>query len=262
VSVLRVSSSVFWRTLLGAVVLIVIWFPSLAQAQMFSYGGSMRRSVQALSFVTYFIDFRYNGQREPDVRLDFSDAAYGVMYNRPSFSAAIVWGKASREPGTIGTDLNIVDGNLTFWGNIVRSGKGGSSQFGIPIVIYSGYRSVDPSLSTAPNDGFNYSSLGIGAGATFHSELSSRFWIDVRAWPVISMTFRSFEGFAGSSFVVDTDAQLHVVDLFNTVGLSLGYGFRYQTWNNNESGLPGGIIRADQFDYKSSQHMVRAGINW
>jgi len=262
VNVKRFGPSVFGKTILAAVVLVFVWFPSPAQAQMFSYGGSARRSVQALSFVAYFIDFEYTGQREPDVRLDFSDVAYGLMYNRPSFSAAIVWGTSSREPGTAGTKLNIVDASLTFWGNVIRSGRDGSSQFGIPIVVFSGYRTVDPSLSTVPNDGFNYSSLGIGAGATFHSELSSRFWIDVRAWPVISMSFRSFEGFAGSMFLVDTDAQLNVVDLFNTVGLSIGYGFRYQSWNNNESGLPGGILRADQFDYKSAQHMVRAGINW
>lgn len=236
--------------------------PTVSQAQMFSYGGNVRRSVQALSFVTYFIDFEYNGQGNPELRLDFSDAAYGVMYNRPSFAAAIVWGQASREPGTIGTDLNIVDATATFWGNILRTGRGGSTQFGVPIVIYSGYRSVDPALSTSPNDGFSYSNLGIGTGATFHSELSPKFWLDIRAWPVISMSFRSFQGFAGSSFLVDTDAQLHVVDLFSTVGLSVGYGYRYQTWNNDESGLPGGIIRADQFDYKSSQHMVRAGLNW
>ncbi len=229
---------------------------------MFSYGGSERRSVQALSFVAYFIDFEYNGRSEPDVRLDFSGPAYGVMYNRASFSAAIVWGNSSREPGTIGTELNIVDASLTFRGNILQWGRGGSSQFGIPIVIFSGYRSVDPSLSTAPNDEFNYSSLGIGTGATFHSELSSHFWIDIRAWPVISMSFRSFEGFAGSTFLVDTDAQLHVVDLFNTVGLSVGYGFRYQAWDNKDSGISGGIIGEDQFDYKSSQHMVRVGINW
>ncbi len=229
---------------------------------MFSYGGTVRRSVQTLSFVTYFIDFKYNGLAEPDVRLDFTEAAYGLAYNRPSFSAAIVWGSASREPGTIGTDLNIVDGNVAFWGNIIRSRPGTSIHFGIPIVIYSGYRSVIPALSTTTNNGFNYTNLGVGTGATFHAELSSHFWMDVRAWPVISMTFRSFEGFAGSSFLVDTDIQLHVVDLLNTSGLSVGYGFRYQSWNNNESGLPGGILRADQFDYKSTQHMVRAGINW
>ena len=158
--------------------------------------------------------------------------------------------------------MNIVDGNVTFWGNIIRSRPGSSTRFGIPIVIYSGYRSVIPVLGTATNNGFNYTNLGIGTGATFHSELSSRFWIDVRAWPVISMTFRSFEGFAGSSFLVDTDIQLHVVDLLNTSGISVGYGFRYQSWNNNESGLPGGILRKDQFDYESTQHMVRVGINW
>ena len=59
--------------------------PLVANAQMFSYGGTERRSVQSFSFTTYLIDFSYNGQGQPDVPLDFSDPAYGVMYNRPSF---------------------------------------------------------------------------------------------------------------------------------------------------------------------------------
>ena len=261
-NVRRFTSSESVRKMFPALLILVFGLPSFLQAQMFSYGGTSRRSIQSLSFVTYFIDFEYNGQGSPENRLDFSDAAYGVMYNRPSFSAAVVWGQAKREAGTVGGDLNIVDANLTFWGNIYRTKSGGASHFGIPIVIYSGYRSVDPALSTSPNNGFTYTNLGIGGGATFHSEVSSHFWIDVRAWPVISMSFRSFEGFSGSSFLVDTDAQIHVVDLLGSMGLSVGYGVRYQTWNNNESSLPGSLIRADEFDYKSSQHMVRAGINW
>ncbi|MFC2085738.1 hypothetical protein ACFLRO_00845 [Bacteroidota bacterium] len=250
------------RSLRWTVFVLVIGLPSIVDAQMFSYGGANRRSVQSLSFVSYLIDFEYNGDGDPENRLDFSDAAYGVAYNRSSFAASIVWGQGNRTSSEIGGDLNVVDASVAFWGNIIRTSPGGASQFGVPFVVYSGYRSVDPALSTSPNNGFTYSSLGIGTGATFHSELSSRFWLDVRAWPVFSMSFRSFEGFAGSSFLVDTDAQLHVVDLFGSMGLSIGYGFRYQTWNNNESGLPGGLIRADEFDYKSSQHMVRAGINW
>jgi hypothetical protein len=241
---------------------LLFGLPSVVQAQMFSYGGTVRRSVQTLSFVTHFIDFEYNGRGDPVQTLDFSEPAYGVMYNRPSFAGAIVWGSSSREPGAEGGNLNIVDATATFWGNVIRSNPGGSSQFGIPIVIHSGYRSVNPVLSSSPNDQFAYSSLGMGAGATFHSELASRFWFDIRVWPIMSMSFRSFEGFAGSTFLVDSDAQFHVIDLFGSMGLSVGYGYRYQVWNNKESGLPGGIIRADQFDYKSSQHMVRAGISW
>ena len=78
----------------------------------------------------------------------------------------------------------------------------------------------------------------------------------------IAMSFRSFQGFAGSSFLVDSDAQLNVVDALGSIGLSLAYGFRYQTWNNGDSGLPGAVIREDQYDYKSSQHMLKVGINW
>jgi hypothetical protein len=251
-------STIGLKTSAAAVGLVLL--PIVVQAQMFSYGGTMRRSVQALSFTTYFINFEYDGRGDPVNRLDFSDRAYGVMYNRPNFAAAIVWGSPDAEFSE--GSLNLVDAVVTFWGNIYRTAPAEASQLSIPIVIHSGYRSVDPPFSTSPNDGFNYTSLGIGGGLSLHSEISGHFWIDVRAWPVMSLTFRSFEGFAGSSFLVDTDAQVHVIDVFGSVGISVGYGFRYQDWNNDETGLPGGGLREDQFDYKSSQHMLRAGINF
>lgn len=256
----KAASSTSLGTALRSAVLASVVVPSFAQAQMFSYGGTMRRPVQALSFVTYFVDFEYNGEAEPENLLDFSDPAYGVMYNRPSFAASIVWGKPARVGGEGSNSL--VDATVTLWGTLYRSRGSSAQQFGIPIVIHSGFRSVDPEFSTSTNDRFNYTNLGIGAGAAFHSELASKIWLELRAWPVIAMTFRSFEGFAGSSFLVDTDAQLHLVELFGSVGLSLGYGFRFQDWNNDETGLPGGVLRADQFDYKSSQHMLRAGVNF
>ncbi len=242
--------------------LVAIIFPGISAAQMFSYGGTERRSVQSLSFLTYFIDFEYNGSGDPNSRLDFSEPAYGVTYNRPGFSAAVVWGSSEREPGTAAGNLNIVDASVTFWGNIIRSRSGSEMQFGVPIVIYSGYRSVDPSLSASPNDAFSYSVLGIGTGATFSTQIGSKLWIDLRAWPVIAMSFRSFQGFSGSSWLVDSDAQINIVDFLGTFGLNFGYGYQWQVWNNDESNLVTGPIGREQFDYKSGQHMLRVGINW
>ena len=229
---------------------------------MFSYGGTERRSVQSLSFTTYFVDFDYNGSGDPVNRLDFSAPAYGIVFSRPSFAAAVVWATPDRNETLGGGSLNFVDATVSFWGNIFGRRAGENTIVGIPIVVHSGFRSVEPPFSTSPNDGFSYTTLGLGGGLSVHSEITSRFWFDLRAWPAYSMTFRSFEGFAGGSFLVDSDVQVHLVDLFGSMGISLAYGYRYQTWNNNETGLPGGIARADQFDYKSGQHMLKAGINW
>lgn len=236
-------------------------------AQMFSYGGSEHRAVQSLAFTTQFIDFAYDGSGSPTNRLDFNGPAYGVSYNRPNFSATIVWGSNPRSvsqiednPVFINDDISLIDATLQFWGNIFRLGQG-SSRFSFPIVIHSGYRSVSGSLSTGPNDSFSYSLLGIGGGLAFASEPAGKIHIEARAWPVINMAFRSFQGFSGSSFLVDSDILVNIPDIFGSIGLGLGYGYRYQDWNTDDSSLINGFSR-DTFDYKSNQHMVRIGISW
>jgi hypothetical protein len=233
---------------------------SPAKGQMFSYGGYEGRATQALSLTTYLIDFEYDGDADPARRLDWDGEAYGLSFTRRNFAASVVFGSAKSTADVVEDNLQLVDATLTVWGEIVRS-RGSDIGVGVPIVIHSGFRSVDGDFVNDIDESFSYTTLGIGTGVTVVAEPARSVEIQAHAWPAISMAFRSFEGFAGSSTLLDSDLQVHFMNLSGRYGLSLGYGFRWQKWNTNESGLVE-TVNDDLFDYKSAQHMLRLGINW
>ena len=241
-------------------VLLTIFCADLSIAQMFSYGGLEGRATQSLSFTTFLIDFQYDGSGMPDRLLDWDGEAYGFSFNRRNFAATVVIGSAESSTGIVDDKLKLVDATITGWGEIVRS-KGSTTTIGLPIAIHSGFRSVDGDFVDAIDESFSYTVLGLGTGVSFEIEPSRTVSIQGRAWPMIGMAFRSFEGFAGSATLLDADLQFHFMRLFGKYGLSTGYGFRWQKWNTNESGLVRNVDD-DLFDYKSNQHMLRLGLNW
>jgi hypothetical protein len=246
-------------TAAAAGILVLISVVS-ADAQMFSYGGLERRATQALSLTTYKIDFVYDGSGEPMHRLDWDGWAYGLSFDRRNFFARIVFGNAGTDFESVSGKLHMVDVALSGWGELVRT-RGSSASVGLPIVIHSGFRSVDGNFVNTVDEAFSYTVLGIGTGVSFEAEPAHSVNVQAHAWPVIAMAFRSFEGFAGTSTMVDADLQVHFMNLFGRYGLSAGYGYRWQKWNTDDSGLVGNVDPA-LFDYKSNQHMLRLGLNW
>lgn len=242
--------------------LIVLLCTVTANGQMFSYGGLERRSTQSLSATAYKIDFTYDGAPADGGlnRLDLDGWAYGLTFDRRNFSAAIVFGSARSPFETVSGNLHLVDASLSGWGEIVRTG-GSTAGVGLPIVIHSGFRNVDGDFTSNQAEAFSYTMLGLGTGLTFEAEPSPSVNIQAHAWPVIGMVFRSFEGFAGSSTLIDSDVQVHLMNLFGRYGISVGYGYRWQKWNTNDVVLTTNVER-DVFDYKSKQHMLRLGLNW
>lgn len=239
---------------------ILCLFAAPASAQMFSYGGYEGRATQALSFTTHFIDFDYDGDGDPETRLDWDGNAYGFTFDRQNVTASLVFGRAESIDETLSEKLSLVDASLIAWADVVRS-RGTTATLGVPIVIHSGFRSIDGDFVDDLAESFSYTVLGIGTGITAGFEPARTISVNARVWPAITMAFRSFEGFAGSSTLLDADLQAHFMNLFGRYGLSAGYGFRWQKWNTNDSGLVQDVDD-NLFDYKTSQHMLRLGLNW
>ncbi len=103
--------------------------------------------------------------------------------------------------------------------------------------------------------------LGLGAGLALESVLGKTVLFEARAYPILGFATSSFTNAIGSAYLIDADAQLHLVQLFGAVGLSLGYSFRYQVWNVNASNFLPDIADA-LFDYKGRHHLFRVGLNW
>jgi len=248
--VLRATTTLFFVTALTGTV----------AAQMFSYGGFESRATQSLSVTTHLIDFKYDGSSDFDTRLDWNGTAYGVAFNRRNFAVSIVFGSAHADSSDFDENLRLVDATLSGWADLIRS-RGSSVQFGLPLVLHSNFRTVDGDFTNDYDESFNYTVVGLGSGVTFGAEPSASVEIEARALPIIAMAFRSFEGFAGSSFIVDSDVGVHFMHLFGRYGLSFGYGFRWQKWNTKDVvGFTN--VEQDLFDYKSNQHMLRLGLNW
>jgi hypothetical protein len=240
-------------TLLGSA------FTPDARAQMFSYGGDRPRSVQSVSFAYKIVDFNFDGEAGEEETFEFAGPAYGVFYSRPNVSASITYGPKSEESAR---DLRLLDAAITTWGELVLTGSPGSHRLFVPIAIQSNYRRVAPRGSeNSIIDSFNLTVLGLGVGLGFSAEVRESARLEGRVLPTAGLALRAFGDSAGSSYLLDTDLRLHLMDLVGRLGLSAGYGFRLQAWNVDGSDLLLGG-QEDLLDYSGTQHVLTIGLNW
>lgn len=117
----------------------------------------------------------------------------------------------------------------------------------LPLMISSDYTRSD---NTGPErENFNFGSVGIGAGLKYRYR-QPQFEFSVHAAEAVHW---SFEGFStGSGFSAATLGEVLFVfrDAILLDGITLGYRFRYQTWNMNHA----------KFDYRSLSHGAFVGV--
>ena len=119
--------------------------------------------------------------------------------------------------------------------------------FLLPLMISSDYTRTDNTGGDKQN--FNIGSVGIGAGLKYRFT-QPRFEFSLHA---VEAAHWSFEGFStGSGFSAATIGEALFVfrDVLSLDGITLGYRFRYQTWNMNNAKL----------DYKSLSHGAFVGV--
>ena len=236
------------------------------QAQLFSYGTDQPRATQALSFGYALVDFEHNGDSTLTPSFDFSHPAFGAVYTRPSFFLSVAFGAGDNATAD---DLQLVDVSLFTWGEFRLAGQGEQHRLFLPVALHTQHRRVSQggSLFDAPASAFNVTTIGLGAGLGYGGALGKRVQLETRAMPVIGLATRSFGDATGHSRIFDADAQLHLGPFVDRFGLTLGYTFRVQVWNLDASNLldpsreeASGLD--DLFDYRGSQHVLRAGLNW
>jgi hypothetical protein len=256
----RFAPDLMPRSLIVASCLLVAGLlVTTASAQNFSFNADRPIAVQAVSFGYYLIDFDYDGESDPPFRFDFNNPAYGITYSRPSFLVTLGYGQ--QDADNAGSEaLSLLDLTLTTWGDFVLSASDRARLF-VPVVLYSNYRRVSPQEDSASLDAFNVTVLGLGAGLGASQQLGERVLLEARAHPIFGLASSSFVDGVGSARVLDADVQLHLAQLFGKVGLSFGYTFKSQTWDVNASNLFPDLTD-DLFDYRGTQHLFRAGINW
>ena len=237
-------------------------FPIASFSQPFYFGNENPRKTTALSASFSLVDFEFNGDTAPPTRLDFSEPAYGLTFSRSNFFASVMWGTQNASD-TTQSDLSLIDFSLFAWSEVFFSpeARAAEKRFFVPIALFSNFRRVSPRSSSGSLDEFNIATLGLGLGVGYYGKLSDTFTIEFRSIPALGYAAQSFGESSGISKLIDTDLQIHVGSVFNSVGLSFGYSLRLQDWNISATSIFGSVSR-DLYDYKTVSHTISIGANF
>lgn len=240
---------------------VVFSLPQQATAQGFSFGRD-QLAVQSVTAGVYLVDFQFNGNAEPTFLFNFNEPAYGLVFTRHNLMATFAFG--TQQANENQESLQLLDASLAAWGQLrlLSLGSDDRTRLFLPIMFYSHYRRVAPrGNDDALVDAFRVTVLGLGTGLGLVHPVSNRALFEARATPVFGLATTSVADALGTSYLIDVDAQVHLVELFGKMGLSLGYNFRSQVWNVNASDLFPDVTD-ELFDYRGHHHLFRLGLNW
>lgn len=225
-----------------------------APAQI-SYGGGPE-SYQSVAGAYVAVDFTFDGGDLPESSFEFVEPAWGVVYTRPGFAFSAARGVQKSGDDD---DLKLIDALLIGYGAFrpFRS-ESRSLEVLVPVSLSSGYRKVSRDSEEAVIQAFEFTTLSIGAGlglshSTEHTNLL------VRAMPFYGLATRSIGNDTGSTATFDADVELGIGPFTDRLGITLGYGFRWQKWNLKASALFEGISN-ESFDYSGTMHTARIGL--
>lgn len=232
-----------------------VWSGKDLAAQTFSYRPDSRRAVQSVSIGFTSVNFRFDGDGEPEPSFAFSGGLYGLVYARPNFHVTFAYGSEDAQ------DLRMLDASLTTWGEFRLTGSDGTRLY-VPIALHSNYRRVAPEgQEDSLIDAFNVTVIGLGTGLGFVAQPVAAVAVEARAMPIIGLALHAFGDAAGSSRLIDANLLLHSPAMIGRLGFSVGYGFRKQIWNVSASSLfP--VTQNDLFDYSGTSHALSIGVNW
>ena len=231
-------------------------------SQPFYLGNENPRKTTAISASFTLVDFEFNGDSAPPLLLDFSEPAYGLTFSRSNLYASVMWG-IQNASDTTQADLSLVDLSFFAWSEVFFSeeARAAEKRFFVPIVLFTNLRRVAPRSSRSSLEEFNIATLGLGLGVGYYGKLSETFTLEFRSTPAIGYAAQSFGESSGISTLIDTDIQIHIDSVFNSLGLSFGYALRIQNWNIRASSIFGSVSR-DLYDYKTMGHTISVGANF
>ena len=193
--------------------------------------------------VSEAIDFRFEGP------------VWGAVFTRQGIHAAAYWGVSESD----GQDLDLFDVNVGLVGAVLEDRTEGMPVY-VPVMLHSTYRRVRRKEGGSEFAAFEYTGIGLGLGLGAR-HLTDRIALEARVVPGIGLATRSFGTSTGLMTLVDADVEMRAPMMFGRFGLSLGLGYRGQSWR---VGGPDAFdaAGAGRVTYSGTGVSARVGLNW
>lgn len=228
----------------------VIFIPATLSAQMFSVDNSspqVRFTSSYLRIGPVFTNFSYKGSDlvtgvSP---LSFNKTGIHLGFETPGFEINLKM--ANKLTGL--NDKNYTDFDVAFNSYLPISVKQ-NVQFGIPVIINSGFVSVVENDGIAEN--FSQFVLGINGGLLAHLKLGNALEFNNQATYGYGFSTSNGGFFGGTASRLKLESRINFLNLLKRRALSIGYNYEFRSFD----------IDGEQFDYDLSGHSLTVGLSF
>lgn len=247
---------------IGFVFVVLILVTHDADARQRDYGArSAVRQSAGLSFsIPNFgpdspacLDTGESGECLLSQDFEFSDPVIGLFYSREGLMVFI--GRGTQNDSAFG-DMELLETILHFSGTLkpFPGTEDADIQFVVPVALHSDYRRLSSDVSGGSSDRFESTVIALGAGvgvtrATGYTRFAAH------VMPFFGLASTSFGLGSGTSSLLNADAELTFGPISGSIGITIGYAFRWQHWNLEEQFV------TDE-DFTGKQHSIRIGVFW
>ncbi len=228
--------------------MLMIFFPQIIHAQMFSVGDPEPRDTRTIGTYTLIgisweiADFEFTGEDvAPQDQANFNSNIIRFHLENPGLHlSAGFGGRITGMNETSYININAILYNDT---PIVRSPR---FILSVPFQIITDLKRAQPNESS--ND-FQQSSLIFGTGISSRARLADRVDFAARVTPNYGFSFSQGALFGGSLFRTNGKVRLYFNDIIGQNSLSVGYDFDYRNYD----------IEGNENDYRYTSHAITVG---
>jgi hypothetical protein len=232
------------------IITIVMIIPLSAEAQMFSVKNTHHRTNEIPHFHIYagagpaHFDYRPNDNKGIHA---FHGQAFQLVLEAYNFKIYLSKG--------LGLD------QVSFFETGIQGGyklpvyHSTNVHFGVPVQLQLGLTTVtnDEQISNINTRQFREGNLSARIGADLTTRLTPLLRLNAGIIPSFGLVYSASRNTGGGSvFGAEGDARLYFDHLFGSVGLSLGYGYRFRRFD----------IKGNDLDYNAIEHKFLIGVTF
>ncbi len=236
----------------GVFLFLIILFPAVTEAQMFSVEEPERRSRTSAYALIIGPDFMTmkprNGERANGEFYNFSDPVYRIRLDLPGVE---VYAGLNSRIGAADT-LNYLNLGANISGSLPLAGNR-KIGIGLPLWLSTDYarvRSTDAQQPEADQFRQSSASVGLGAGAFYNPKQNIR--VRAEFVPQIGFTVSSIGSDSGQLTSLNGRVRMNIDHLLGRFGLVAAYNYTWRRYSGSD----------DRFLYDLSGHHIALGVSF